>query len=128
MITEKTVRELIPAAQVEADPTSLIIYGGGGHAKSLIDLIRSEGKYHIVGILDDALPAGSCVLDVQVLGDGSKLIELRRQGVGLAINAVGGIGSIAPRLKVYEKIKSAGFRCPTVIHPRAYVEIHGGNR
>jgi len=62
------------------------------------------------------------IMGVPVLGDGSKLIEFRRQGIGLAVNAVGGIGSIAPRLKVYERLRLAGFTVPTVIHPRAYVE------
>ncbi len=122
LITEKMIREKLSVSTVEVDPGVVIIYGGGGHAKSLIDLIRAEGKYKIAGILDDGIAAGSLVLDVPVLGDGSMLAELRQKGVGLAINAVGGIGSIAPRLKVYDKLKLAGFRCPTVIHPRAYLE------
>lgn len=122
LITEKMVRERSAENQAEVDPGALIIYGGGGHAKSLIDLIRAEGKYRIVGVLDDGLPAGSLVLDVPVLGDGGMLAEMRRRGVGLAVNAVGGIGSITPRLKVYERLRQAGFSIPTVIHPRAYVE------
>ena len=40
----------------------------------------------------------------------------------MAVNAVGGIGSITPRLKVYERIRQAGFSFPTVIHPRAFIE------
>lgn len=122
LITEKMVKELTTSALPEIDPSVLIIYGGGGHAKSLIDLIRAEGKYRIHGILDDGLPAGGMIMGVPVLGDGSKLAELRRQGIGLAVNAVGGIGSITPRLKVYERLRHAGFTVPTVIHPRAYVE------
>ncbi len=123
LITEKTIRTLLPQEpQTPADPTALIIYGGGGHAKALIDLIRAEGCYHIVGLLDDGLSAGSTVLDVPVLGDGGLLGELRYKGIGLAVNAVGGIGNITPRLQVYEKLQTAGFRCPNVIHPRAFVE------
>ena len=122
LITEKMVQEILLGDLPEADPQDLIIYGGGGHAKSLIDLIRAEGKYNIRGILDDGVPAGTLVMDVEVLGDGSLLPDLRRQGIGLAVNAVGGIGSITPRLKVYEKIRQAGFHFPTVIHPRAFIE------
>lgn len=122
LITEKMVKELSTTSLPEIDPSVLIIYGGGGHAKSLIDLIRAEGKYRIHGILDDGIPAGGMIMGVPVLGDGSKLSELRRQGIGLAVNAVGGIGSITPRLKVYERLRLAGFKVPTVIHPRAYVE------
>jgi acetyltransferase EpsM len=122
LITEKMLKELTSASLPIIDPSVLIIYGGGGHAKSLIDLIRAEGKYRIHGILDDGIPAGSQIMGVSVLGDGSKLIELRRQGIGLAVNAVGGIGSIGPRLTVYERLRLASFTIPTVIHPRAYVE------
>ena len=122
LITEKMVREISTAAQAEIDPGALIIYGGGGHAKALIDLIRAEGKYRIVGVLDDALPTGSMVLDVPVLGGGGMLAEMRRRGVALAVNAVGGIGSITPRLQVYERLRQAGFSIPTVVHPRAYIE------
>ncbi len=122
LITEKTIENLIPVPTVKIDPTTLIIYGGGGHAKALIELIRAEGKYTVHGILDDGLPAGSQVLDIPVLGNASLLPELRRKGIGLAVNAVGGIGNIAPRLRVYENLRSGGFQCPTVIHPRAYIE------
>ncbi len=123
LITEKIVGSLLPQqTAAEVDPDTLIIYGGGGHAKALIDLIRAEGRYRIAGLLDDGVPAGGLVLDVPVLGDGSLLGELRQKGIGLAVNAVGGIGNITPRLQVYEKLKVAGFRCPNVIHPRAFVE------
>lgn len=122
LITEKMVKDLSSASLPEVDPDLLIIYGGGGHAKSLIDLIRAAGRYRILGILDDGVPAGSKIMGVPVLGDGSMLTELRRQGIGLAVNAVGGIGSIAPRLKVYKSLSDAGFSVPTVIHPRAFVE------
>lgn len=122
LITEKMVKELTSASLPEVDPDLLIIYGGGGHAKSLIDLIRAEGKYRIHGILDDGVPSGSQIMGVSVLGDGSKLSELRCQGIGLAVNAVGGIGSITPRLKVYKSLRDAGFSVPTVVHPRAFVE------
>jgi acetyltransferase EpsM len=122
LITEKMVQEILLGDLPEADPQELIIYGGGGHAKSLIDLIRAEGKYRVHGILDDGVPAGTLVMGVEVLGDGSLLHDLRRQGIGLAVNAVGGIGSITPRLKVYEEIRLAGFNVPTVIHPRAFIE------
>lgn len=122
LITEKMLRDLSSAALPAINPDKVIIYGGGGHAKSLIDLIRAEGRYQIHGIIDDGILAGSQIMGVPVLGDGSKLSELRGQGIGLAVNAVGGIGSITPRLKVYDRLRQAGFEFPTMIHPRAYVE------
>lgn len=122
LITEKFIREHAGDNKTEIDPVKILIYGGGGHAKSLIDLIRAEGRFQIVGILDDGITAGTRILDVPVLGGGDLLGSMRRQGIGKAVNAVGGIGSIAPRLVVYQKLKEAGFICVTVSHPRAYVE------
>lgn len=122
LITEADVRAKGTPLTVSGNPTTLIIYGGGGHAKSLIDLIHAEGKYIIAGIIDDSLPAGTDVMGVQVLGSGDLLADLRQKGITLAVNAVGGIGNITPRLSVYEKLRNAGFTCPTVIHPRAFIE------
>jgi len=122
LITEASLQARIAPVKIASDPNALIIYGGGGHAKSLIDLIRAEGKHTIAGILDDGIAPGTKVMDVPVLGGGSLLGELKKKGITKAINAVGGIGNIAPRLAVYQRLKEAGFSCPTVIHPRAYLE------
>ena len=32
------------------DPSAIVIYGGGGHGKALIDLLRLLNVYHIVGV------------------------------------------------------------------------------
>lgn len=131
-ITESTVRQLaakpaagaayaVPAAAF--DPRALIIYGGGGHGKSLIDLVRLLGTYQIAGILDDGIAAGGEIMGVPLLGGGEQLAELHARGVRLAINAVGGIGSLAPRLKVFQRLAEAGFACPAVVHPAGFVEV-----
>ncbi len=122
LITEQVIRDLSATETTAINDRLVIIYGGGGHAKSLIDLIRAEGKYEIAGILDDHLPAGHRIMDISILGGAEQLGPLRRKGVAQAVNAVGGIGSITLRLGVYEKLKNAGYRCVSVIHPRAFVE------
>lgn len=122
LVTEKWIRQMQKIQESSFDPESLLIYGGGGHAKSLIDLMRACGGILIAGIVDDRLPAGRDVLEVPVLGRGDRLAEYSRRGLHLAVNAVGGIGDIAPRLAVFDKLCAAHFTCPTLIHPRAYVE------
>ena len=122
LITEKKILELSGSTSVEPDPRKIVIFGGGGHAKSLIDLIRSEGKYKIEGILDDAIPTGTMIMDVPVLGGGEMLASLKAQGISQAVNAVGGIGSITPRLQVFQKLAEAGISVVTVKHPLSYVE------
>jgi sugar O-acyltransferase (sialic acid O-acetyltransferase NeuD family) len=108
------------------DPTAIFVYGGGGHGKSLIDLLRALGGYKIVGVVDDGLQKGESVMGVPVLGGGeAALPELYARGVRLAVNAVGGIGDITSRIKVFHRLAEVGFACPAVIHPRAVVEPGG---
>jgi sugar O-acyltransferase (sialic acid O-acetyltransferase NeuD family) len=103
-------------------PTALIIFGGGGQGKAVIDVIRAMGTYHITGLLDDGLPKGSEVLGVPVLGGASELPEWYDRGTRLAVNAVGGIGNVDVRLKIFDILRKAGFSFPTIIHPSAVIE------
>jgi sugar O-acyltransferase (sialic acid O-acetyltransferase NeuD family) len=122
LITEKLIQEMFDTTSQTIDPGVLVIYGGGGHAKSLIELIQAEGKYQVAGILDDHLPVNSKVLNIPVLGGNELLLRLKVKGIGQVVNAVGGIGDITPRLRIYAAIKAAGLQVPTVVHPRAYIE------
>jgi acetyltransferase EpsM len=130
LITEKQVRALLGEVNRPTillpdhsfAPDSIIIYGGGGHGKTLIDLLHRLGSYPIAGVIDDRLVPGELVLDAPVLGGAVVLAELKTRGVKLAVNAVGGIGNIAVRIKVFEQLKAAGFTCPALVHPRAFVE------
>jgi acetyltransferase EpsM len=122
LITEKLIRELFVPAAKSIDPHAVVIYGGGGHAKALIELIEAGGSYHVAGVLDDNLAVGSKLFTVPVLGTGDLLLRLKAQGIGLVVNAVGGIGDITPRLRIYERIAAAGLKVPSVVHPRALIE------
>ena len=130
-VTEKMVQELIElSTQLEPklqahqyDSAAIIIYGGGGHGKALIDLLRLVATYSIAGIVDDGLPVGSSIMGIPVLGGASILEKLVEQGVHLAANAVGGIGNIKSRIDVFERLSQAGFTCPTLVHPTAFVEL-----
>jgi acetyltransferase EpsM len=128
LVTENIIQEFIEEAvqfndrETEFDPTAIIIYGGGGHGKSLIDLIRSLGIYQIRGIIDDGLSPNESVMGIPVLGGKEVLPELYAAGVRLAVNAVGGIGDITSRVKVFQRLIEARFVSPALIHPSAIVE------
>lgn len=104
------------------DPTALIIFGGGGHGKTVIDLVHALGTYRVVGVIDDGLPPGSEVLEVPVLGGARDLSDWYDRGIRMAVNAVGGIGNVSVRLKVFDILSKAGFICPPLVHPSAVVE------
>lgn len=128
LVTEAMIRARIAASRpldLPAGPfgdADLLVYGGGGHAKSLIELIWTAGQHQVVGIIDDGLAPGTLVLGVQVLGGSGALAELRRRGLRLAANAVGGIGDARSRIQVFEALRQADFECPPLIHPTAWLE------
>jgi acetyltransferase EpsM len=104
------------------DTKAILIFGGGGHGKTLIDLIRAQGAYQIAGIIDEGIPAGTHIMDVPVLGGAEKLAETAALGVKLAANAVGGIGNVDARIRVFGLLEEHGFLCPNLIHPSAWIE------
>jgi sugar O-acyltransferase (sialic acid O-acetyltransferase NeuD family) len=106
----------------QIDPTAILIYGGGGHGKQVLELISVSGNYKIAGFIDDGISPGSEILGVLVLGGSTLLPDLYDSGVRFAVNAVGGIGNISIRLKVFHTLVSEGFECPTLVHPTAYIE------
>ena len=54
----------------------IILIGGGGHCKSVIDVIEQEGKFKIAGIVDKPDLLGSKVLGYSVIGNDSDLSSL----------------------------------------------------
>jgi sugar O-acyltransferase (sialic acid O-acetyltransferase NeuD family) len=100
----------------------IIVFGAGGHAKSVIDLILAQDKYELVGLVDDTLSTREYVMGFPVLGSRTCLPELIRSGIHLAVNSVGGIGNPSIRIAIFELLEKSGFDFPPVIHPRACVE------
>ncbi len=99
----------------------IIILGGGGHARVLIDLVRLSGTYKIAGILDPQFDPGTMISGIPVLGNDDMLPELVTSGI---INACIGTGSVKDTLirkSLYDKSKAAGLSVPPLIHPRAVV-------
>ena len=101
---------------------SLIVYGGGGHGKTLLELVQAAGIFRVAGIVDDGLVPGSDILGVPVLGGSAVLRDLCDRGIRLAVNGVGGINHVDVRSKVFELLAQAGFDCPAVVHPTAFIE------
>lgn len=104
------------------DASKVIIYGGGGLSKMIIESVRVLGCYQIVGIIDDNLPKGRDIIGSPVLGGVEMLPELYQSGIRMAVNSVGGIGNYRVRLNVFHQLAKAGFVCPAIVHPTAHVD------
>jgi sugar O-acyltransferase (sialic acid O-acetyltransferase NeuD family) len=108
--------------QFAFDATKVVIYGGGGLSKMIIETVRVLGFYQIAGIIDDNMKPGEVVIGSPVLGGSEMLPELYKKGIRMAVNSVGGIGHYKVRLKIFEQLADAGFVCPVIIHPTAHVD------
>ncbi len=127
LITEKTVQRLAQTALEISLPDSdlpyILIYGAGGHAKSVMEIVLQKENYAIGGILDDNQDlAGNKVLGIPVIGTRAVLPQLLALGVKLAANGVGGILDINVRIKIFDLLEGAGFSFPTLAHNRAVIE------
>jgi len=98
----------------------IILIGGGGHCKSVIDVIDQEGRFKIKGIVDKPELLGTNVLGYSVIGNDSNLDSLAKKYQN-AIITVGQIKSPTLRINLFNMAINAGFKFPTIISPRAYV-------
>ena len=57
---------------------SIVLIGGGGHCKSVIDVIEQEGRFKISGIIDKSKSLGSEVIGYPIIGNDSDLIDFAK--------------------------------------------------
>jgi len=98
----------------------ILLIGGGGHCKSVIDVIEMEGTYTIAGIIDKKEFIGQKVLGYEIIGCDDDLENLFQQ-FKYAVVTVGQIKSPDLRIKLFNHLQSIGFGTPSIISPRAYL-------
>ena len=97
----------------------LILIGGGGHCKSVIEVAESAG-YEIKGILDMPDEVGKDVLPGhKVIGTDDEIPQYVEKCD--FVITVGFIKNPALRIKLYNKVKAAGGRLATIIASTAHV-------
>lgn len=97
----------------------LILIGGGGHCKAVIEVAESAG-YEIKGILDMPDEVGKEVLPGhKVIGTDDEIPQYVEECD--FVITVGFIKNPAIRIKLYNKVKAAGGRLATIIASTAYV-------
>lgn len=97
----------------------LVVFGAGGHAKVVIDIIEQQGNYKIAGLLDDDLKLqGQRFFGYPVLGTRAHLPALVSAQLRHAIVA---IGDNADRAAVAAQLDQLGWRFANAVHPRASI-------
>lgn len=98
----------------------LILIGGGGHCESVVDVVETEAKYEITGILDKGIAVGEKICGYPVLGGDELIPEFVSKGHEFLVT-VGQMGNSGVRLKIISCIHSVQGKLATVISPKAHV-------
>lgn len=97
---------------------NLILIGGGGHCKSVIDVAESAG-YNILGVLDMPKEVGKSILDYKVIGTDDDIPQYIDKTE--FIITVGFIKNPAIRVRIYNKVKETGGKLATIVASTAHV-------
>jgi sugar O-acyltransferase (sialic acid O-acetyltransferase NeuD family) len=98
----------------------LILIGGGGHCRSCIDVIESEGTYQIVGIIERENARAVSTIDYELLGTDGDLPSLVAQ-YRSAVVTVGQIKSPEIRIRLFQTLQVLSANIPVIVSPHAYV-------
>lgn len=96
----------------------LILIGGGGHCKSVIEAAESAG-YSILGVLDMPEDIGKEILSTKVIGTDDDIPSYVYKAE--FVITVGFIKNPAIRIKLYNKVKEADGKLATIVASTAYV-------
>ena len=100
---------------------NIILVGGGGHCKSVID-IAEEAGYNIIGIIDVKENVGKSILGYSVIGTDDNIADWINSA--FFIVTVGQIKNNSIRQHLYQKIISAGGKLITIIAQDSHVSKH----
>lgn len=92
----------------------LLVFGGGGHAKVVIDAAEKSDTFSEILVADDD-PAtwGKQLLGQRVIGGREAVLGLD----GERLQAIVAIGVNATRARVADWLQASGFQLATVMHP-----------
>ena len=99
---------------------AIVVYGAGGHARVVLELMDRAAINPIVGIVDDTPELWNTRIDgitvvgsVEKLGHLIKVLHARRAAIAIGDNAL--------RKKFGDHARGLGLRLPALVHPSAYV-------
>lgn len=101
----------------------ILLIGGGGHCKSVIDVIEQTNIFEIVGIIDVKKKVGDMILGYPIIGTDAEIDSLQ-----ISIDAyhisIGMISLSDKRAKLFNTLINSGLKFPVIQSPYAYVSKH----
>lgn len=100
---------------------NLLLIGGGGHCKSIIDSVLKQELFTKIGVIDKRENIGKSILGIPVIGCDDDLPNLYQNGYTNAFITLGSIGNPSLRIKLFKIIKDIGFEVPNIIDSNAVI-------
>ena len=99
----------------------ILLIGGGGHCKSVLNSLIKSNIYDMIGIVEKNDSLDDANMAAKVVGTDDDLPNLKEMGYTDAFITVGSIGDTGLREKLYKKIKSFGFSVPVIADDTAII-------
>lgn len=99
----------------------IILFGGGGHCRSVLDSLLEQNSYTDIAIADDNILPGTKIMGAPVIGNGGDLPKLFALGYQQAFVAIGSIGNPRLRMRIFDLLEQTGFEIPNILDKTAVV-------
>jgi sugar O-acyltransferase (sialic acid O-acetyltransferase NeuD family) len=96
---------------------SVFVYGGGGHAKVVIDILERMKRVRLAFVVDDTAARGAKLCGYAVIGGRDALLASRRK-IKAGIVA---IGDNAARARIAAWLEERGYSAASALHPAATI-------
>lgn len=98
----------------------ILLVGGGGHCRAVIDVIERTGAWNIAGIVERPDVAATAVMGYPIVGTDDELAALRAKA-RFALVTVGQIKTPRIRENLYKRLVDAEFSLPVIVSSQAQV-------
>lgn len=103
---------------------SILLVGGGGHCKVIIDIISENDEYDEILISDIGKNKGKEILGIKIDYTDKDLEYLYKKGIKNAFVSLGNVSINSKREEMYKKLKTIGFNMPIIISNSANISKH----
>lgn len=99
----------------------LLLVGGGGHCKSVLDCLGQNAVYDKIGLVDLPDKLGQTILGIPIIGCDDDLPRLLAEGFTHAFVTLGSVGNACPRISLMALLAEIGYNLPNIVDSTAVV-------
>ena len=118
--------KLTEDTDTDRDTDNIFIFGAGGHSKVVLDALKLQRIYEVVGVFSGIEPENSKneFLGIKILGTQEDI----KKHMHKTTKGIIAFGHIESRAMLYRKLRSIGFDLVNVVHPKTIIActVHMG--